>query len=150
MKSAKQKIRAAAAHQKAEKKAQEAGGEVSSTPKVPTRQAKRKPDRSDRRPAKKAAVTPGSVKEKSPPKPSHGAGKGATTSLGPVNEGPYRLLTHKDYAVEEVKSFVKPADIEPYDQLGTEDLGALALFDLTRVCLLLLSKWLHLALIISF
>ena len=53
-------------------------------------------------------------------------------------------------AVEEVKSFVKPADIEPCDQLGTEDLEALALFDLTRVCLLPLSKWLHLALIISF
>ena len=109
MESAKQRIRAAAARQKAEKKAQEAGGEASSTPKVPTRQAKRKPDGSDRRPAKKAAVTPNSVKEKSPPKPSHGAGKGAMTSLGPVNEGPCRLLTHKDYAIKEVKSFVKPA-----------------------------------------
>ena len=150
MESAKQRIRAAAARQKAEKKAQEAGGEVSSTPKVPTRQAKRKPDGSDRRPAKKAAVTSGSVKEKSPLKPSHGAGKGAMTSLGPVNEGPCRLLNHKDYAVKEVKSFVKPADIEPCDQLGTKDLGASALFDLTRVCLLPLSKWLHLALIISF
>ena len=150
MESAKQRIRAAAARQKAEKKAQEAGGEAPSTPKVPTRQAKRKPDGSDRHPAKKAAVTPGSVKEKSPPKPSHGAGKGATTSLGPVNEGLCRLLIHKDYAVEEVKSFVKPADIEPCDQLGTKDLGASALFDLTRVCLLPLSKGLHLALIISF
>ena len=150
MESTKQRIRAAAARQKAEKKAQEVGGEASSTPKVLTRQAKRKPDGSDRRPAKKAAVTPDSVKEKSPPKPSHGAGKGAMTSLGPVNEGPYRLLTHKDYAVEEVKSFVKPVDIEPCNQLGTEDLGASALFYLTRVCLLPLSKWLHLALIISF
>ena len=150
MESAKQRIRAAAARQKAGKKAQEAGGEASSTPKVPTRQAKRKPDGSDRRPAKKAAVTPSSIKEKSPPKPSHGVGKGAMTSLGLVNEGPCRLLTHKDFAVEEVRSFVKPADIEPCDQLGTEDLGASALFDLTRVCLLPLSKWLHLALIISF
>ena len=135
MESAKQRIRAAAARQKAEKKAQEAGGEAPSTPKVPTRQAKRKPDGSDRHPAKKAAVTPGSVKEKSPPKPSHGAGKKAMTSLGPVNEGPCRLLTYKDYAVGEVKSFIKPADIEPCDQLGTEDLGMSALFDLTRVCL---------------
>ena len=58
------------------------------------------------------------------------------TSLGPVNEGPCRLLTHKDYAVGEVKSFIKPTDIEPYDLLGTEDLGASVLFDLTRVCLL--------------
>ena len=72
------------------------------------------------------------------------------TSLGPINKGPCRLLTHKDYAVEEVKSFVKPVDIEPCDQLGMKDLGASALFDLTRVCLLPLSKWLHLALIISF
>ena len=103
-------------------------------------QAKRKPDGSDRRPAKKAAVTPSSIKEKSPPKPSHGVGKELMTSLGPVNEGPCRLLTHNDYVVEEVRSFVKPADIEPCDQLGTEDLGALALFDLTRVCLLPLSK----------
>ena len=136
MESAKQRIRAAAAHQKAEKKAQKVGGEASSTPKAPTRQAKRKPDGSDRRLAKKATVTPGATKEKSPPKPSHDAGKGAMTSLGPVNEGPCRLLAHKDYAVGEVKSFIKPADIEPCDQLGTEDLGASALFDLTRVCLL--------------
>ena len=58
--------------QKAEKQAQAAGGEASSTPKVPTGQAKRKPDGSDRRPAKKIAVTPVSLKEKSPLKPSHG------------------------------------------------------------------------------
>ena len=138
MESAKQRIRAAAARQKAEKKAKEAGGETSLTPKASSKQAKRKPDGSDRRLVKKVAVTPGNgaAKEKSPPKPSHGAGKGAMTSLGPVNEGPCRLLTHKDYAVGEVKSFIKPTDIEPCDQLGTEDLGASALFDLTRVCLL--------------
>ena len=140
MESAKQRIRAVPAYQKAKKKAQEAGGEASSTPKVPTKQAKRKPDGSDHCSAKKAAVTPGFVKEKSPPKPSHGASKGAMTSLGPVNEGPCRLLTYKDYAVGEVKSFIKPADIEPCDQLGTEDLGMSALFDLTRVYLLPLCR----------
>ena len=139
MESAKQRIRVAAARQKAEKKAQEAGEEALSTPKVPTGHAKRKPDGSDCRPAKKAAVTPGSKKEKSPHKLSHGVGKGLMTSLSPVNEGPCRLLTHRDYAVEEVRSFVKPADIEPCDQLETEDLGASALFDLARVCLLPLS-----------
>ena len=148
MESAKQRIRAAAARQKAEKKAQEARGEALSTPKVPTEQAKRKLDRSDHRPAKKAVVTPGSMKEKSPSKPSHGVGKGLMTSQGPVTEGPCRLLTHRDYAVEEARFFVKPADIEPCDQLGTEDLGASALFDLTRVCLLPFSKWLYLALIL--
>ena len=56
------------------------------------------------------------------------------TSFGPVIEGPYCLLTHKDYAIGEVESFVKPTDIGPYDLLGTEDLGASALFDFTRVC----------------
>ena len=97
---------------------------------------KRKPDGSDSRPAKKAAVTPEvePLKEKSPPKSSHGAGKGVMTSTGPVSEGPCRLLTHKDYAVGEVESLIKPMDIEPCDQVGTEDLGASALFDLTRVC----------------
>ena len=148
MESAKQRIRAAATRQKAEKKAQEVGGEASSNPKVPTGQVKRKPDGSDRRPAKKAAVTLNSMKEKSPSKPSHGVGKGLMTSQGPVTEGPCRLLTHRDYAVEEARSFVKPVDIEPCDQLETEDLGVSALFDLTRVRLLPLSKWLYLALIL--
>ena len=138
MESAKQRVKAAAARQKEEKRANEAGGETSSTPKAVTKQAKRKPDGSDGRPAKKAAVTPGdgAAREKSSLKLSHGAGKGVMTSLGLINEGPYRLLTHKDYAVGEVKSFIKPTDIEPCDLLGTEDLGASALFDLTRVCLL--------------
>ena len=87
MESAKQRVRAAAARQKEEKRAKEAGGETSSTPKAVTKQAKRKPDGSDGRPAKKAAVTPGdgALKEKSPLKPSHGAGKGVMTSSGPVN-----------------------------------------------------------------
>ena len=119
MESAKQRIRATAARQKEEKRAKEARGETSSTPKVVTKQAKRKPDGSDDRPSKKAAITPGdgAAKEKSPLKPNHGVGKGAMTSLGPVSEGPCRLLTHKDYAFREVKSFIKPSDIEPYDLL---------------------------------
>ena len=58
------------------------------------------------------------------------------TSSGPVNEGLCCLLTHKDYAIREVESFIKPTDIGPCDLLGMEDLGASALFDLTRVCLL--------------
>ena len=139
MESAKQRIRAVATRQKEKKKAKEAGGEASLTPKAVTKVAKRKPDGSDGRPSKKATVIPvdGTIKEKSPLKPSHGVGKGVMTSSGLVNEDPYRLLTHKDYAVREVESLIKPTDIEPCDQLGTEDLGASALFDLTRVCLLL-------------
>ena len=138
MDSAKQRIRAAAARQKEERKNKEAAGEASSTPKVVAKATKRKPDGDDSRPLKKAAVTPRDepLKEKSLPKPSHGAGKGVMTSAGPVSEGPCRLLTHKDYAVGEVGSLIKPTDIEPCDQVGTEELGASALFDLTRVCLL--------------
>ena len=70
------------------------------------------------------------------------------TSQSLVTEGPSRLLTHSDYAVEEARSFVKPADIEPCEQLETEDLGASALFDLTRVGLLPLLRRLYLALIL--
>ena len=58
------------------------------------------------------------------------------TSSGLIIEGPCCLLTHKDYAVGEVGSFIKPTDIRPCDLLETEDLGASALFDLARVCLL--------------
>ena len=42
MESAKQRVRAAAAHQKEEKRAKEAGGETSSTPKAVTKLSKRK------------------------------------------------------------------------------------------------------------
>ena len=59
------------------------------------------------------------------------------TSSGPVLEGLSCLLTHMAYAVREVSSFVKPTDLEPCDLVGTEDLGASALFDLPRVCFLL-------------
>ena len=135
MESAKQRVRAAVACKKEEKKAKEAGGETSS-PRTVTKAPKRKPGRSDDRSPKKAAVTPGDVssKRKSPLKPSHGAGKGVMTSSGPVIEGPCCHLTHKDYAVGEVGSFINPMDIGSCDLLGTEDLGALALFDLARVC----------------
>ena len=94
MESAKQRVRTAVARKKEEKKAKEAGGETSSTPKTVIKVAKRKPDGSDNRLSKKAAVTPrdNALKEKSPLKPSHGAGKGVMTSSGPVNEGPCCLL----------------------------------------------------------
>ena len=138
MESAKQRVRAAATRQKEEKRAKEARGQTSSTPKTVAKPAKRKPDGSDDHSSKKATVTPGdsALKEKSLLMPSHGAGKGVMTSSGPVNEGPYCLLTHKDYAIGEVGSFIKPTDIGTCDLLGTDDLGVSALFDLTRVCLL--------------
>ena len=81
-------------------------------------------------------------------KPSHGTGKGAMTSSGPVPKGPSCHLTHKAYAVGKVGSFVKPTNLEPCDLVGTEDLGASALFDITRVCLLFTSSiWFYLLLV---
>ena len=69
------------------------------------------------------------------------------TSSGPILESPGCLLTHKAYAVGEVGSFVKPTDLEPCDLVEMEDLGASALFDITRVCLLFTrSIWFYLLL----
>ena len=93
--------------------------------------AKRKADGKENRPPKKVVVTSRDVQpKKSPPKPGHGAGKGMT-STGPVIEGPRCLLTYKDYTVEEVQSFIKPTDVDPCAELGMEELGVSALFDLT-------------------
>ena len=108
---------------------------TSLAPKSISKVSKRKPDEDGDCPSKRTAVSPGeaSLKRKSPFEPSHGAGKRIMTSSGPVIEGPCCLLTHKDYAVGEVGSFVKSMDIGPCDLVGMEDLGASALFDLTRV-----------------
>ena len=96
--------------------------------------AKRKVDREDDHPPKKVVVSPGDAHpKKSPPKPGHGASKWMMTSTGPVIEGPCHLFTHKDYVVEEVQSLIKLTDVDPYAELGTKELGASALFDLTRV-----------------
>ena len=131
---AKQRIRAVAAHKKEERLAKGTEEGNSLTPKS----SKRKYDRDDARPSKKTVVIPGdaSPKGKSSLKPSHGAGKGVRTSSGPLLDGPGYLLTHKAYAAGEVGSFVKPTDLKPCDLVGTEDLGASAFFDITRVCLL--------------
>ena len=138
MDAAKQRIRAAAACKKEERLAKETEEGNSSVPKSVTKVSKRKPDGDDDRPSKRATATPGdtSSEGKSSLKPSHDAGKGVMTSFGPVLEGPCCLLTHKGYAVREVGSFVKLTDLEPCDLVRMEDLGALALFDITRVCFL--------------
>ena len=140
MEAARQRVRAAVARKKEEEKRVKGKEGVSSlVPKVvPKGSAKRKADEKDDRPSKKATVTPGDadLKKKSPLKPSRSAGKGMMTSTGPVIKGHRRLLTHKDYTVKEVESFIKPTDVEPCAELGTEELGALALFYLTQVSLL--------------
>ena len=138
MDAAKQRVRAAAARKKEERLAKGIEEGNSSVPESVNKVSKRKPDGDDNRQSKRTVVTPGdaSPKGKSSLKPSHGTGKGVMTSFGPVLKGPCSLLTHKGYAVEKVGFFVKPMDLEPCDLVGTEDLGASALFDITRVCLL--------------
>ena len=138
---AKQRIRAAATHKKEERLTKGAEKGDSSAPKTVNKASKRKADEDVTRPSKKTVTIPdgGSPKGKSALKPSHGASKGAMTSSGLVPEGPSCLLTHKAYVVGEVGSFVKPMDLEPCDLVGTEDLGASALFDITRVSLLFTS-----------
>ena len=144
---AKQRIREAAARKKEERLTKGAKEGDSSAPKTVNKASKRKAVGDGVCPSKKTVTIPGnaSPKEKSALKPSHGAGKGAMTSSGPVLEGPSCLLTHKAYAVGEVGSFMKPTDIEPCDLVGMEDLGASALFDIIRECLLSTSLvWVYL------
>ena len=138
MEATKQRVKAAVARKKEEeRKAKETKGVSSSAPKTVSKVSKRNPDRKDDRPSKNVAITPEDVPpNKSPFKSSQGVGKGVMTSSNLVIGGPHCLLTYKDYAVEEVESFIKLTDIGPCDQLGTEDLGASTLFDLARVCLL--------------
>ena len=144
---AKQRIKAAAACKKEERLVKGTKLGDSSAPKSVSKAPKRKANGDGACPSKKAAVIPNdaSPKGKSSLKPSHDAGKGVMTSSGPVPEGPSCLLTHKSYAVGEVGSFVKPTDLKPCDLVGTEDLGASTLFDITRVCLLFTSSvWFYL------
>ena len=115
METAKQRVRAAAARKKEEKKAKGKEGVSSSTPHTASKgSAKRKADGKDDPPSKKVAVTLGDVPSKrSSPKSSHSARKGVMTSSGPIIERPRCLLTHKDYAIEEVESLIKQTDLDP-------------------------------------
>ena len=146
---AKQRIRAVVAHKKEERLAKGTEEGDSSAPKSVSKAPKRKADGDGAHSSKKTVIIPddASPKGKSALKPSHGASKGAMTSSGPILEGPSYLLTHKAYAVGEVGSFVKPTDLEPCDLVGTEDLGASALFDITGICLFFTSSvWFYLLL----
>ena len=145
---AKQRIRAEA-RKKKERLTKGAKEGDSSAPKFISKAKKRKADGDGARPSRKTVAIPGdaSPKGKSALKPSHGTGKGAMTSSGPVPEGPSCLLTHKAYAVGEVGSFMKLTDLEPCDLVGTEDLGLSALFDITKVFLHFTSSvWFYLLL----
>ena len=126
-----------------EKKAKGKEGASLSTLKVVNKGApKRKVDGKDNRPPKKVSVTPEEKlpKKSLPPKPSHGAGKGLMTTSGPITQEPnHCLLTHKDYVVEVIESIIKDKDVDPCAEQMTKELGALGLFDLTRVRLFLFS-----------
>ena len=139
---AKQRIRAAAACKKEERLAKGTEEGDSLAPKSVNKAPKRKADGDGTCPSKKIVTILGdaSLKGKSALKPSHGTGKGAMTSSGPVLEGPSCLLTHKAYTVGEVGSFMKPTDLKPCDLVGMEDLGASTLIDITRICLLFTSS----------
>ena len=94
-------MRAAAARRKKEEtKAKRKEGASSSTPKAVRKGApKRKADGKDDHPPKKVSITLGDKlpKKPSPPKPSHGAGKGLMPMLGPVTQGlsPYSQGLHR-------------------------------------------------------
>lgn len=45
-----------------------------------------------------------------------------------------RLLMHKEHVVEMIESIIKDTDFDPCAEQLTEDLEALGLFDLARVC----------------
>ena len=128
MEAARQRVRAAVARKKEEeKRAKGKEGASSLAPKAVSKSlAKRKVDGKDDHPPKKAVVTPrdAHLKKKSP-----------SSQVAARVEGPCHLLTHKDYAIEEVESLIKLTDMKPCVELGTEELEASALFDLTRVSL---------------
>ena len=45
----------------------------------------------------------------------------------------HRLLTHKEHVVKMVEPIIKDADLDPYAEQATKELGVLGLFDLSRV-----------------
>lgn len=102
--------------------------------------SKRKNEGKDDHLHKKGLGTPVSdkqLKQPSPPKPSHGVGEGLMMGKGPIAQGAIRrLLTHKEHAVKMVELIIKEMDLDPCADQTTEDLGALGLFDLSKVCFL--------------
>ena len=126
-------MRAAAACKKEEEKTKVR--ESSSTPKAIGKGAmKRKGDRKDDCPSKKASITPGKKLPKKPSPLKHEAGKGLMTMPGPITQdSERRLLTHKDYAIEMLESIIKDKDTDPCVGQATGELGDSGLFDLDWV-----------------
>ena len=106
-------------------------GTFSLAPKGVTKgSSKQKSEGKDDHSLKKGLALPAGDKSKklSPPKPSHGVGKGLMTATGPFTQGTvHRLLTHKKHAVE---SIIKDTDLDPCAEQTTKELEASGLFDL--------------------
>ena len=119
------------------KKKKEKDGASSSTPKYVTKvTSKRKNKGKDDRQLKRGPVVlvDRKPKKSSPLKPSYGVGKGLMTLTSPVTQGSVcRFLTHKDHAIEVMKSIIKDTNMDPCAEQTTKELGALGLFDLSRV-----------------
>ena len=100
MEATRQRVRSAAACKKEEEKTKV--GESSSTLRaIGKGAAKRKADGKDERPSKKPSVTPREKLPKIPSPPKHRAGKGLMMTPSPfTQDSKCRLLTHKDYAIE--------------------------------------------------
>lgn len=99
------------------RKQKEKEGDSSSTPKgITNGSSKQESEQKDNRPLKKGLAFPASGKPKkpSPPKPSHGAGKGLMTATSLVTQGTiHRLLTNKEHIIEMTGSIIKDTDLDP-------------------------------------
>ena len=129
-------VRAIAAHKKEENAKGKEGVSSSASKAISKGVAKRKGDGKDDCLSKKVSVTSGEKpsKKPSPPKPKQGVGKGLMTTSGPITQDPeHHLFTHKDYALEMMESIIRDKDVDPCAEQAMKELGALGLFDLTRV-----------------
>ena len=99
-------------------KQKEKDGASTSAPNIVSKgTSKWKSEGKDDCPLKKRLGTPignKQPKQPSPLKPSYGVGKGLMMGKGSIAEGVVRhLLTHKEHAIEMVKSIIKETDLDP-------------------------------------
>ena len=97
------------------RKQKEKDGASTSAPNIVSKgTSKRKSEGKDDCPLKKRLGTLVGNKQPSPLKPSYGVGKGLMMGKGLVAQGVVRhLLTHKEHAIEVVKSIIKETDLDP-------------------------------------
>lgn len=114
---------------------------------------KRKNNGKDDRPNKKGigpSVGDKQLKHPSPPKPSHGVGKGLMTGKGPVVPSTVRrLLTHKDHVIEMIDSIIKETNLDSCADQTTKDLGGVWPFLLVQGTFLSSYLFMHFLFILS-